>query len=82
MASFIKDVEGFYPNSLASFLSNGDYTQESITERGISQVFQELWNQSSNSYLKQNIRGKKLKTKQFELLHNISLVKTNVILEL
>lgn len=76
MVSVIMDVEAFYPNSFVSFLSNGDYTQERITERGLSRVFQELWNQSSNSFSKQNIRGKKLKTKQFD--DNISPVKTNV----
>ncbi|XP_062605379.1 von Willebrand factor A domain-containing protein 7-like [Saccostrea cucullata] len=57
MVSLFIVVKAFYPNNLVPFLSNEDYTHESITEEGIMQVFQELWNQSTSSFLSQNNRG-------------------------
>lgn len=55
---FIMETNAFYPNSLVPFLSDGDYTHESITEFGISRVIQELRNQAGRSFPVPHNRGK------------------------
>lgn len=55
---FIMETNAFYPNSLVPFLSDGDYTHESITEFGISRVIQELRNHSGRSFPVPHNRGK------------------------
>ncbi|XP_061182849.1 von Willebrand factor A domain-containing protein 7-like [Saccostrea echinata] len=57
MVSLLMGVKAFYPNVLVPFLSNEDYTHETITEQGVLQVFQELWNQSFSGFSRQNSRG-------------------------
>lgn len=70
---FIMETNAFYPNSLVPFLSDGDYTHESITEFGISRVIQEVRNQSARSFPVPHNRGKVVPSRFKESLLSIRL---------
>eukprot|EP00105_Crassostrea_gigas_P045837 XP_019929985.1 PREDICTED: von Willebrand factor A domain-containing protein 7-like [Crassostrea gigas] len=74
---FIMETNAFYPNSLVPFLSDGDYTHESITEFGISRVIQELRNRSGRSFPVPHNRGFVPKFSLDEIMMSINNVHKN-----
>lgn len=74
---FIMETNAFYPNSLVPFLSDGDYTHESITEFGILRVIQELRNRSGRSFPVPHNRGFVPKFSLDEIMMSINNVHKN-----
>nr|XP_022338674.1 uncharacterized protein LOC111134137 [Crassostrea virginica] len=77
LGSFVTRTNAFYPNSLTSFLSYGDYTHESITELGLSQVIQELQTLSFRNFSIQHSREHVPKSSMDDIMTYINYVQKN-----